>query len=169
MANLQITENMFQHGQVIIKERMFTMRFEVIIAVVVKLDVFCAITPYWCQLLYFRRAFWLHHIQQNMNHLYSSGSKVPSSELHAQLLVQLCINCRDQCSLVSIVTVLLVGQTRVQILVQEGDTVIFIYIHISPVADPAYNSVHQVSFPRPKWLECDIDHLCPSSTKVETV
>jgi len=46
MANLQITENMFQHGQVIIKERMFTMRFEVIIAVIVKLDVFCAITPY---------------------------------------------------------------------------------------------------------------------------
>ena len=37
---------MFQHGQVIIKERMFAMRFEVIIAVVVKLDVFCDITPY---------------------------------------------------------------------------------------------------------------------------
>jgi hypothetical protein len=37
---------MFQHGQVIIKERMFAMRFVVVIAVVVKLDVFIDITPY---------------------------------------------------------------------------------------------------------------------------
>jgi len=37
---------MFQHGQVIIKERMFAMRFEVVIGVMVKLDVFCDITPY---------------------------------------------------------------------------------------------------------------------------
>jgi hypothetical protein len=37
---------MFQHGQVIIKERTFAMRFEVFIAVVVKLDVFSDIKPY---------------------------------------------------------------------------------------------------------------------------
>jgi hypothetical protein len=82
---------MFQHGQVIIKERMFVMRFEGVIAVVVKLDVFCDINAILtCKLLHFRGAFWLHQIQQNMNHLYSSGSKfVPSSELHAQLLVHL--------------------------------------------------------------------------------
>jgi hypothetical protein len=67
---------MFQHGQVIIKERMFAMRFEVVIAVVLKLDVFST----------FQRSFF----PQNMNHLCSSGSKfVPGSELHAQLLVQL--------------------------------------------------------------------------------
>ena len=35
----------------------------------------------------------LHHIPQDMNHLYSSGPKfVPVSELHAHLLVQLHIN-----------------------------------------------------------------------------
>jgi hypothetical protein len=37
---------MFQHGQVIIKERIFVMRFVVVIAVEVKLDVFFDITPY---------------------------------------------------------------------------------------------------------------------------
>jgi len=38
---------MFQHGQVIIKEEIFSMRFEVVVVVVVKLgDVFCDITPY---------------------------------------------------------------------------------------------------------------------------
>lgn len=37
---------MFQHGQVTIKEEMFSVRFEVVVVVVVNLDVFCDITPY---------------------------------------------------------------------------------------------------------------------------